>query len=354
MQHDSMTILAIDPSGNYLATGGDDGQIRIWNATTTSLHIVPLDQKSTIRALAFSPDGSLLLAGSDDGVPRIWKVKTGEVTTGRKQAGPITNVASGSQVMSAIGGPWGFVAQFVVPGSMPLRTAGFSSENPVAALIFDPKGRYFISAVVGTEKILPRLDLYRVDGTLVSAQAFTSETTVRGLTVSPDGKHLLVTSAARPFVLLGLEANKPTRVTFSEMADGPATFSPVTQQVATSRRERGKVSWVVSTWEIPPSDDGDLTLQETGVNFISTGPTDHALLAGPKGARLWHVPSAKAVGDRWNPPGPVAACSWGARPTAWVDGTKIRAIDAKTGAPIREPWEFAGTVRALRPRAMGE
>ncbi len=68
--------IAVSPDFAYVATGGQDGSIKIWNNRVRGLQQVGvLDGHSTlIGDLAWSPDGSMLASGSNDEEIVIWDV----------------------------------------------------------------------------------------------------------------------------------------------------------------------------------------------------------------------------------------------------------------------------------------
>ena len=59
--------LAVDPIKGWLASGGDDGLVRLWNLVDHSALAADKIHPRGVRALAFSPEGRLASAG-DDGV----------------------------------------------------------------------------------------------------------------------------------------------------------------------------------------------------------------------------------------------------------------------------------------------
>ncbi|KAL5500834.1 hypothetical protein ACEPAH_9221 [Sanghuangporus vaninii] len=63
------------PNKMRIASGREDGTIRIWDAETgTPIGSPKKGHESFVRAIAYSPDSTKLISGSDDGVLRIWDV----------------------------------------------------------------------------------------------------------------------------------------------------------------------------------------------------------------------------------------------------------------------------------------
>ena len=67
--------VAFSPDGGILASGGIDGNTRLWDARTGKAVGVPLaSQGEEVRGLAFSPDGQLLASSNADHTVTLWTV----------------------------------------------------------------------------------------------------------------------------------------------------------------------------------------------------------------------------------------------------------------------------------------
>ena len=72
-----MTAVAIAPDGSWLASGHEDGSVRIWDRATGQERAVLTGQAEAVTAVAIAPDGSWLASG-DFAVVRIWDRATGQ------------------------------------------------------------------------------------------------------------------------------------------------------------------------------------------------------------------------------------------------------------------------------------
>lgn len=73
----AVTAVAYDPDGRTMATGGEDGTVRRWNATTAA-PIASVPSGGPVNAIAFDHSGRLLAVGGTDGIVRLWDATTGQ------------------------------------------------------------------------------------------------------------------------------------------------------------------------------------------------------------------------------------------------------------------------------------
>ena len=72
-----VNAVAVAPDGSWLASGGDDDAVRIWDAATGKERATLTGHSGTVHAVAVAPDGSWLATAGDDAV-RIWDAATGK------------------------------------------------------------------------------------------------------------------------------------------------------------------------------------------------------------------------------------------------------------------------------------
>ena len=147
--HDgTVNAVAVAPDGSWLATGGSDGTVRIWDVATGQERAVLSSHRGRVYTVAVAPDGSWLAAGgSRDKRVRIWDVATGEVraaltshevnvvavapdgswlaTGGLDHRVRIWDVASGKERARFVAGADWVTAVVIAPDGSWLATAGF-------------------------------------------------------------------------------------------------------------------------------------------------------------------------------------------------------------------------------------
>jgi WD40 repeat protein len=94
LRHSSCTALAFSADGRYLATGGNDDRIELWE-TATGQHVLRLTgQHSGVHSLTFAPNGRVLASGGGDTTVLLWDLiegtKGARSTTQRPEEAEVT------------------------------------------------------------------------------------------------------------------------------------------------------------------------------------------------------------------------------------------------------------------------
>lgn len=67
--------LALNANGSLLATGFDDGTIRLWGTENRMVLRDLVGHTDALTSLEFSPDDTLLASGSRDGTIILWGIE---------------------------------------------------------------------------------------------------------------------------------------------------------------------------------------------------------------------------------------------------------------------------------------
>lgn len=273
-------FVAFSPDGKWLATGGGDEKVKVWNTDTRQLgHTLELGQGRSVASVAFSPDSQTLAASwrSHSLTPpfQLWDVATGNAKPGPSGqywwVPSVTFSSDGKRI--ATGQQFGTIALWDAHTgrSLAMLESRTGAHHWISGVAFSPDGRLLVSANnegtiklwdVAGEQLLSTLkghstEVRRVvffpngqtiascsrDGTVkfwdvATAQeraAFAAHTSaVNGLAVSRDGT-MLATAGDDGEVKLWHVATDGVALATKEELDADDPESPVVQRRTADR-----------------------------------------------------------------------------------------------------------------------
>ncbi|KAM5281204.1 periodic tryptophan protein 2 homolog [Ctenodactylus gundi] len=186
----SMVTLAYSPDGQYIATGGDDGKVKVWNTLSGFCFITFTEHSSGVTGVAFTATGYVIVTSSMDGTVRAFDLHRYRnfrtFTSPRPTQFSCVAVDSSGEIVSA-GAQDSFEIFVWSMQTGRLLDVLSGHEGPISGLCFNPMKSILASASWDkTVRLWDMYDSWRTKETL----ALTSD--ALAVMFRPDGAELAV------------------------------------------------------------------------------------------------------------------------------------------------------------------
>ena len=151
--------LVWSPDGSFLASGSEDGTVRVWHPGTGSAPLYVLRAHTdAIRALAWSPRGHTLASLSYDGTICLWDANTGQQTATlmdtdvrpkrrRRRTNPIVSAIPVTVTIEAVSMP---ISDWEETTGFRLRTSSRLQTDVVVRIQRESEERYWVQGKTGS------------------------------------------------------------------------------------------------------------------------------------------------------------------------------------------------------------
>ncbi|BGP02615.1 putative WD repeat protein [Rhodotorula toruloides ATCC 204091] len=188
-----MNTLSFSADGQQVATGGDDGKVKIWNATSGFCFVTFEDHSSAVTAVEFAKQGQVVFSASLDGTVRAFDLiryrNFRTFTTPSPVQFNSLAVDPSGEIVCAGGAGDGFEIYMWSTQTGKLIDILAGHEGPVSALAFSPLGDRLVSA--SWDKSIRVWDTY---GRSSTVEPFQLKADALALAFRPDGKEVAVST----------------------------------------------------------------------------------------------------------------------------------------------------------------
>ena len=339
---DWVNDLAFSPDGKYLVSGSFDGTGKIWDVASGEIHAPLSGNPGTIFAVAFSPDGKYVVTGSNDNTAKLWDAQTGqEVRTFTGHGGVVRDVTFSADGDHLLTGSDDKTAKIWDVKTGTLVDTFEGSQEDIYSVAFSPDGKQIVT---GGRSM--NVDLWDLEAHEKQLNLKGHRNTINSVAFSHDGHYILTGSYDGKAILWSALTGEILR-TFSGHSDSVTSvaFSADDQTVFTGSEDSTAKMWLATGSRVPREMIGKDEIQKA-IFF----PDGHSFLTGgDKGYSIrWSTDTGKGlhVYKGLNAYSTAAAISPDGKYILGVNSSGTAGLwDAETGEEIQDydqvAWSLA-------------
>lgn len=205
-----MNTISYAPDGQNVATGGDDGKVKVWNTVSGFCFVTFSEHSAAISSVEFAKQGQVLFSASLDGTVRAFdliRYRNFRTFTSPTpvQFSCLAVDPSGEVVAAGSSDSFEVFLWSVQTGKLLDILAGH--EGPVSSLAFSPTGSLLASG--SWDKTVR---VWNVFARSHAVEPYQLSADVLAVTFRPDGKELAVSSLDGQIMFFDVELGKQTNV----------------------------------------------------------------------------------------------------------------------------------------------
>jgi WD40 repeat protein len=177
----TLNHLIFSPDGKIIASGSDEGTIKLWQQNGTLIKTI-FGDKNKLKSISFSPDGKIIASASQDGTIKLWQQNGTLIKTifGHQSWVVSASFISDKTIVSV--SKDGTVKLWQLDGTL-IKTIPLKS-NEITSATISPNGKII---AVGNEE--GNIELWKIDGTFITT-IVGHEGWVTSISFSPDGENI--------------------------------------------------------------------------------------------------------------------------------------------------------------------
>lgn len=187
----NMNCLTYSPDGQIIATGGDDGKVKLWNSASGFCFVTFVEHVSAITGISFAKNGHILITSSLDGTVRAFDLTRYRnfrtfTSPSPVQFSCVAIDSSGEIICAGCVDSFDIYTWSVQTGSLLDILSGH--EGPVSGLAFMPNSENLLASCSWDKTVR----IWNLFGKKRSNETLVHTSDVLALAFRPDGKELCV------------------------------------------------------------------------------------------------------------------------------------------------------------------
>jgi WD40 repeat protein/serine/threonine protein kinase len=322
--HWIVMCLAFSPDGQWLASGGQDPDVHLWNARTGAPAGTIRAHAGAVWSLQFTPDGRQLMTSGADHKIKFWNL-----TTKQPEASFDGQTAVLSKSGSLMAANESSLLYWEAAGKISIwdyhaKRKLLEIAEPGKSMAFSPDDKTL--AVTGREKDIQLWDLE----TGARKKTLPTQAEVWSVSFSPDGHQLAAVGRETALLWNLAGSNQPVSLPGHSLTVWAASFSPDSKLLATAASDRAIRIWDTKTLQLKSVLRGHGN-EVWAVEFSPDGKT-LASAGKDKLVMLWPTQSSSTSA--------VVRDKVQFHPRFSPDGSKMLVWTPRASPPTSEVWDL--------------